>query len=427
MSKMNEQNNPQWLDTLRNDVNHYESLPPTSEWTHLEASLDAQGTVPKKALWTIQSHWLRIVGSGAIAALLVLGFLLIYPASEGPAPIVQLPTEVSTAELIEPSTLLLVDSVSVNLSIRTNTVAQMMPSTETLTLAPLGEVTQITLLDEIPFVATEQTTIQPTKTTQVVVDSLLMLKRKRQREYLEQLEMENERIRVYNEQLEQSVSHLANKRFTIGLMADAGLMNQSNSVSGSTNQMMSLAVSDMNYESPTNEAKGLKLYNANNYAFIAQPSYSYHHKYPLNLGLSFAINVAPRLAFVTGLVYTKLSADVTDEIDHRTFGQTVHYLSIPIAIQWSLIEQRYYNIYLSAGTTVGRSIDAQIDEQSFSVHGVQTSFNTSLGAQYFLLPHWSIFTEVGYAKFYDDDKRIETYRDTHSTEITFSFGFRWHL
>ena len=113
MSKMNEQNNPQWLDTLRNDVNHYESLPPTSEWTHLEASLDAQGTVPKKALWTIQSHWLRIVGSGAIAALLVLGFLLIYPASEGPAPIVQLPTEVSTAELIEPSSLLLVDSINI--------------------------------------------------------------------------------------------------------------------------------------------------------------------------------------------------------------------------------------------------------------------------------------------------------------------------
>ncbi len=408
MSKTTEQNNPQWLDTLRNDVNRYESLPPTSEWTHLEASLNAQGTVPKRALWTIQSHWLRIAGSGAIAALLVLGFLLIYPASEGPAPIVQLPTpivqlptEVSTAELIE-------------------------PSTETLTLAPLGEVTQITLLDEIPFVAIEQTTTQPTKTTQVV-DSLLMLKRKRQREYLEQLEMENERIRVYNEQLEQSVSHLANKRFTIGLMADAGLMNQSNSVSGSTNQMMSLAVSDMDYESPTNEAKGLKLYNANNYAFIAQPSFSYHHKHPLNLGLSFAMNIAPRLAFVTGLVYTKLSADVTDEIDHRTFGQTVHYLSIPIAIQWSLIEQRYYSIYLSGGITVGRSIHAQIDDQSFSVHGVQTSFNTSLGAQYFLLPHWSIFSEVGYAKFYDDDKRIETYRDTHSTEITFSFGFRWHL
>ncbi|MFA6831105.1 MAG: outer membrane beta-barrel protein, partial [Bacteroidaceae bacterium] len=250
----------------------------------------------------------------------------------------------------------------------------------------------------------------------------------KQREDLEQLKMENERLERQNEELIRTFAHTKKSSISIGLMADAGLVNQS-MVTGSTNQNVYLSVSDVNYESSTTDARGIKLYSSNDLAFIAKPSYSYNHKHPLSIGLSFAKNYTSRVALVTGLNYTKLSADVTDEVDNRTFQQTIHYLSIPIAIQWTLIQQQHYNynVYMSVGTAIGRNVSAHIDDQSVSVHGIQVSLNTSLGAQYFLLPHWSIFSEVGYAKFYDDDKRIETYRDTHSTDFTFSFGCRWHL
>lgn len=433
MKKSTDSNNPQWLDTLRDDVNHYDATPPAFEWDKIAASLDA---TPSKGFLQ-QRKSLFIGGISAVAAILILGFVLLGVLDDGFQKTQNLfPTATVPLASVSPSlpiySILPTDSIEdgINKDIVRKKLLSQGQSTHLInsTIA----ISAVTVAGETSIVTKEDnseknSSYQSNDDEQKEEDQALLNKRKRQREYLQKLKEENEFLEEENKKLERNLSRSKKGRIAVGLIADAGLMNQSKTANSTVNHDIYIPHSKMNYASVMNDAEGVKLYRLNDFSFLAQPSYSYNHKRPWSLGLSISKNYTPRLTLVSGINYTKLSAEVTDEVDQRIFDQTVHYLSIPVAIQWALIQQQHYNVYLSLGTMIGRSLSAHIDNKSVSLHGVQVSLNTSLGAQYFLLPHWSIFGEVGYAKFYDDDKRIETYRDTHSTDVTFSFGCRWHF
>jgi len=52
----------------------------------------------------------------------------------------------------------------------------------------------------------------------------------------------------------------------------------------------------------------------------------------------------------TGLVYTYLSSNLTaGGAAYYTQNQQLHYLGIPLKLNWNFLKKRYFNLYLSGG------------------------------------------------------------------------------
>lgn len=455
MTKRTDSNNPMWLDILCDDVNHYDAVPPASEWDKVVTSLDSMSATkssPKYFLGLRLSFF--IGGISAVAAILILGFFLFSSFGDD----FQSVSEKSSVATISKSSDLpfsssfgrsFADSIEVeviknttkknlfahgvNRHLVSNKVStSRIASTSSSSIKPISKDKTLSIprnneLSDDKMIVTQKKVADKIDIGNNKENKALLNKRKKQQEFFQKSKEKNEHLKRENARLKHNFSRTRKHNIAIGLIADAGLINRSHVVNRTTDSGMHTSQFRMNYASAMNEAKGIKLYNLNDFSFAAKPSYSYQHKHPWNLGFSLAKKINSRFTLVSGINYTKLSALVTDEVDQSYFDQTVHYLSVPVAIQWSFIQLKQYNVYIALGTMLGRGVGARIDGKSVLVHGVQFSFNTSFGAQYFLLPQWSIFGEVGYAKFYDDDKRFETYFDIHSTNITFSFGVRWHL
>ncbi|NDV59804.1 outer membrane protein [Bacteroides sp. 519] len=163
------------------------------------------------------------------------------------------------------------------------------------------------------------------------------------------------------------------------------------------------------------------------------------HKLPISVGITAQKNLSDRFSLETGLVYTKLDSDLTGGKDNTYYQQeqTLHYLGIPLKANYTICDNKHFDLYASAGGMVEKSISGKIktdyydagkhthsSKQSLTVDPLQLSLTASLGVQYKFNDRVSVYAEPGLAYYFDDGSLVSTIRKEKPLNFNMLCGVR---
>ena len=156
---------------------------------------------------------------------------------------------------------------------------------------------------------------------------------------------------------------------------------------------------------------------------------SYSHEIPISFGVSARIHLTDRLTFNTGLNYTRYAS--TRERYYYTGGsdmdkQNVHYLGIPLRLDWLAVNRKHFNFYLGAGMQLDKCVYAVVGNERLHERQVLVGFNGAMGIQVNIIKHVGLYfePEVTYAL---NDGTLETYRSKEDFVITARAGLRFNF
>jgi len=142
------------------------------------------------------------------------------------------------------------------------------------------------------------------------------------------------------------------------------------------------------------------------------------HYFPIRVGLSAGIPISDRWFVSTGLNYSLYLSSFNYKIAGKT-TQAVHYLGIPVKINWIMASNDLFDVYLGGGVEG----DKCMGEDGFSLWlqgagGIQMNLSPLLGI--YLEPELSWRVPTGTPK-------LETYRSAHPLMFTVSGGLRFNI
>lgn len=164
---------------------------------------------------------------------------------------------------------------------------------------------------------------------------------------------------------------------------------------------------------------------------IREPSLDYHHRLPISFGFSACYAWKPDLGIETGLTYTWLYSSLRSG-GYRTGEQSLHYLGIPLKLNWTFWRKDNLSFYLSGGGLQEYCVSARrqfVGESSYSlpVNRWQTSIQGGLGFQIQVYKSVSIYLEPNFGYYFDmlGTSQVETYRTENPLNIGLQIGVRF--
>ncbi len=215
-----------------------------------------------------------------------------------------------------------------------------------------------------------------------------------------------------------------------GLMADnsGSTSSQANATgniySGSIRQLNLASTADGSLSIP--EGERLIFKEGMPYLMEYSPTVqSAEHKQPVSAGISVRKRLPKGFSVETGLTYTYLASDILYQGTDEKVSQSLHYLGIPLRANWSFIENRRWNIYVSAGGTVEKCVFGKIGSEEETVDPLQFSVMSAIGAQVNLSQHIGIYVEPGVSYYFDDGSEVQTIRKENPFNFTLQAGLRF--
>ena len=157
---------------------------------------------------------------------------------------------------------------------------------------------------------------------------------------------------------------------------------------------------------------------------------SYNHEIPISLGISARINLTDRLSINTGLNYTMYKSTrirrFTSTYERQTDKQYVHYLGIPVRLDFMAVNRKHFNFYLGAGMQMDKCIYATVGSERLYEKQVLFGVNGTMGLQVNIVPMVGLYIEpeVYYAF---NEGSIETFRSDEPFVITVRGGLRFNF
>lgn len=145
---------------------------------------------------------------------------------------------------------------------------------------------------------------------------------------------------------------------------------------------------------------------------------SAEHRLPVSVGLSVRKNLGKGFSVETGLMYTFLSSDINNMV------QKLHYLGIPLRVNWNFVDTRNFIVYLSAGGALEKCVYGKLGHEKQTVKPVQWSVLGAMGAQYNLSRRWGLYVEPGVSYYFDDGSPVQTIRKERPCSFTIQAGLR---
>ena len=136
----------------------------------------------------------------------------------------------------------------------------------------------------------------------------------------------------------------------------------------------------------------------------------YHQ--PIRFGVSLRYQLNERWSIESGLTYTRL---VTDSCSVR---QRHDYLGLPLNMGYQLWSNRHFGVYLTAGGTVEKMLDAS---------PWQLSVNSAVGLEYKLTNILHLYAEPGLGYYFSDGSKIPTIYQDQPLNFNLNIGLRFDL
>lgn len=166
------------------------------------------------------------------------------------------------------------------------------------------------------------------------------------------------------------------------------------------------------------------------------------HRQPVRIGVEVGFRLSERTTVTAGLAYSYLHSDIDRTIgDERSSTvQRLHYIGIPVGLNYSLWRNRNFNVYLSAGGMVERMISGNavtktatqdkatgsISEQ-ITMKRLQFSAHAAAGVEWFILPNAGLFAEPGASYHFNNGSGLSTIYADKPLNLNLSLGLRFGL
>jgi hypothetical protein len=154
---------------------------------------------------------------------------------------------------------------------------------------------------------------------------------------------------------------------------------------------------------------------------------------PISFGLSVNIPISSKFSVSTGVVYTRLSSDFTSIANSLVYErqQKLHYVGIPLTVQYNVWQWRGLNVYATAGGQADFNVKAYMTtegtETKLEKDNLQWSVNAALGVQYNFIPQLGIYVEPGIKHYFDNGSHIQNYFKHRPTNFNLQIGLRLNM
>ena len=154
---------------------------------------------------------------------------------------------------------------------------------------------------------------------------------------------------------------------------------------------------------------------------------SYRHEVPVSIGVSARIHLTDRLSVNTGLNYTWYTSTrnriFIGTSKYQNDKQNVHYLGIPVRLDYMAVNKKHFNFYFGAGMQMDKCIYATVGNERLHEKQVLFGVNGTMGLQVNIVPMVGLYfePEVYYAL---NEGSIETFRSDEPFAITLRGGLR---
>lgn len=164
------------------------------------------------------------------------------------------------------------------------------------------------------------------------------------------------------------------------------------------------------------------------------------HFQPITFGASLKYNFNEKWSITSGLNYTLLSSQLRsgDYSHYYNSRQTLHYLGIPVNLNYTVWRGDKVSTYISGGGVVEKNIkgtlltdyviDNKIAERSreqISVKPLQWSVNSAVGVQYQLSKTIGLYAEPGVAYHFKNGSEVETIYKEKPLNFSIRLGLRF--
>lgn len=191
---------------------------------------------------------------------------------------------------------------------------------------------------------------------------------------------------------------------------------------GSLTRVSMLAVSDGLVEIP--EGQTVVFENGMPYLQSDGVIEDIQHHQPISVGLSVRKKLAYGFSVETGLTYTLLSSDVWLANADESIDQKLHYLGIPLRVNWNFLDSRLVTLYVSGGGMVEKCVYGKLGSESETVKPLQFSVSGMVGAQYNATRKIGLYIEPGVSYFFDDGSDTQTIRKENPFNFNIQAGIR---
>lgn len=156
------------------------------------------------------------------------------------------------------------------------------------------------------------------------------------------------------------------------------------------------------------------------------PGATYPHRMPLIIGVSVKYPVTDKLGITTGLDYSLYSSVFTYPTGKKT--QLVHYLGIPVRLDWTLTSGKWFDAYLGAGIKGDLCMSATLAGEALGKDGPAFRLLGVSGIQFNATSHLGIYVEPGISWTLPSERRVlSTYSSDHPWMFTVATGVRFNL
>ncbi|MBV8326989.1 outer membrane beta-barrel protein [Chryseobacterium sp.] len=163
------------------------------------------------------------------------------------------------------------------------------------------------------------------------------------------------------------------------------------------------------------------------------------HKVPVTLGLSLYYNLGKKWGIGTGLNYTKLTSELHSGSENNYIKgiQSVHYIGIPVQVNYNVIQKGRFTGYITGGALVEKSVSGSLtttyvvndevketSKESLDNKKLQFSVNTAAGLQLKIIDKLGIYAEPGIGYHFKDDNALNTVYKEKPLQFNIKFGIR---
>lgn len=150
---------------------------------------------------------------------------------------------------------------------------------------------------------------------------------------------------------------------------------------------------------------------------------TYRHHQPLSFGVSVAKEFRHGLSLESGVVYTLVRSDVQTRYSSEDVSQKLHFIGIPLRINWRFLERGRFSLYIGAGGMAEKCVSARFGSTSVDEPAVQWSALAAVGTQYRLGDFVALYFEPE-GSCYFTQTRLRTLRTESPVTLSLRLGVR---
>lgn len=150
---------------------------------------------------------------------------------------------------------------------------------------------------------------------------------------------------------------------------------------------------------------------------------TYRHHQPLSFGLSVSKEFPYGLSLESGVIYTLVRSDVQTRYSSEDVSQKLHFIGIPLRLNWQFFERGRLSLYIGAGGMAEKCVLAKFGTTSVDEPALQWSALAAVGLQYRLGKVVGLYFEPE-CSYYFTETRLRTVRTESPMTLSLRLGVR---